>query len=164
MDRVILNVNAFFAMCQDFIANKIVSNTPYNSLDYSTKVRLRRSRTRRRGSGTAVTMADLLSWRDSAEKWRIDETDVIVVSFDNQRTGWPKLLKEEVWFVCLLIEVRHNRVTWDGFDRVRRDILASLVCTEKKMGPQGRMLSTKEQEAWLMSCVRDGGVCACGVV
>ena len=140
MDRVILNVNAFFAMCQDFIANKIVSNTPYNSLDYSTKVRLRRSRTRRRGSGTAVTMADLLSWRDSAEKCRIDETDVIVVSFDNQRTGWPKLLKEEVWFVCLLIEVRHNRVTWDGFDRVRRDILASLVCTEKKMGQQGRML------------------------
>ena len=96
-----------------------------------------------------------MSWRDSAEKWRIDETDVIVVSFDNQRTGWPKLLKEEVWFVCLLIEVRHNRVTWDGFDRVRRDILASLVCTEKKMGPQGRMLSTKEQEAWLMSCVRE---------
>ena len=32
-----------------------------------------------------------------------------------------------------------------------RDILASLVwCTEKKMGQQGRMLSTKEQEAWLM--------------
>ena len=158
MDRVMLN--AFFAMCQDFIANKILSNTPYNSLDYSAKVRHRRSRTRRRGF-TPVTMADLLSWRDSEEKWRIDGIDVIVVRYDNWRRGWPKLLKEEVWFVCYLIEVRHNRAwSWSDhgsmvLNRSRRDILASLVCTEKKMGQQGRMLSTKEQEAWLMSCVRE---------
>ena len=150
MDRVMFNVNAFFTMCQDFIASKILSNTPYNSSEYSAKVRHRRSRTRRRGQFTAVTMADLSSWRDSEEKWRIDGIDVIVVSYDNQRRGWPKLLKEEVWFVCYLIEVRHNRA-WDGFDRVRSDILASLVCTEKKMGQPGRMLSTKEQEA----CVRE---------
>ena len=151
MDKVMFNVHVFFTMCQDFITNE----KGFKSLDYGEKMRHRHSTKRRRGQFTAVTMADLMSWADSEEKWRIDGIDVVVVSCDNRRRRWPKLLKEEVSWRVRLIQATHNRA-WDDFDRAHRDILASLVCTKNKMGQQGRMLSTEEQEAWLMShCTRE---------
>ena len=140
MDKVTINVHAFFTVCQDFILDKKY----YYELNYYEKMRHRR-RKRRRGQFTAVTMADLMSWSDSDEKWRIDGNDVVVVT-----KGYPKLLKEEVSWLVFCIEQRSSQRAVTGFVQIQRDILASLKATKGNMGQMGKMLSAEEQKAQLV--------------